>query len=54
MISISGCILCAGNLTQDILVRPADGFAFSTTVWVEDIVTSIGGNGACLASGTVR
>ena len=46
MISISGGILCAGNLTQDILVRPVDQFAFNTTVWVEDIVTSIGGNGA--------
>jgi sugar/nucleoside kinase (ribokinase family) len=46
VISIPGGILCAGNLTEDILVWPVDELVVNTTVWVKDIVTSIGGNGA--------
>ncbi len=46
MISIPGGVLTAGNLTEDILVRPVDEIVFNRTVWVDDIVTSIGGNGA--------
>jgi sugar/nucleoside kinase (ribokinase family) len=46
VIAIPRGILCAGNLTEDILVWPVDRLVFDTTVWVEDIVTSIGGNGA--------
>ena len=46
MISIPNGILCAGNLTEDILVWPVDEVVFNTTVWVKDIITSIGGNGA--------
>lgn len=46
MIRIPGSVLCAGNLTQDILVWPVDEVVFHTTAWVNDIITSIGGNGA--------
>ncbi|MBS1873932.1 MAG: sugar kinase [Acidobacteria bacterium] len=46
MISISGGILCAGNLTEDILVWPVDSVVYDATTWVHDIVTSFGGNGA--------
>jgi len=46
LIAISGAVLCAGNLTQDILTCPVDGITFNATTWVEHIQTSIGGNGA--------
>lgn len=46
MIAVPGGVLCAGNLTQDILVWPVESVVFNTTVWVRDIVTSFGGNGA--------
>lgn len=46
MITITGGILCAGNLTEDILVWPVDSVVFNTTTWVKDIITSFGGNGA--------
>ncbi len=46
MIRVPGTVLCAGNLTQDTLVWPVDEVVFHTTAWVNDIVTSIGGNGA--------
>jgi sugar/nucleoside kinase (ribokinase family) len=46
LISISGIVLCAGNLTQDILACPVDGITFNSTAWVEQIENSIGGNGA--------
>lgn len=46
MIQIPGIILCAGNLTQDILVWPVNDVVFNTTTWVDDIITSFGGNGA--------
>jgi sugar/nucleoside kinase (ribokinase family) len=46
LIRIPGGVLCAGNLTKDILVWPVDNVVFNTTVWVEDITSSIGGNGA--------
>lgn len=46
MIAIPGTILCAGNLTQDILAWPVDEVVFNTTVWVDDLITSLGGNGA--------
>jgi sugar/nucleoside kinase (ribokinase family) len=39
-------ILCAGNIVHDVLVRPVDALEFDRTVWVEDIRTSLGGNGA--------
>lgn len=46
MITISGKILCAGNLTEDILVWPVDSFEFNRTTWVQDIISSFGGNGS--------
>ncbi len=46
MIFRPGRVLCAGNLTEDILAWPVDQVVFNTTVWVEDIITSFGGNGA--------
>ena len=46
MITINGRVLVAGNMTKDILVWPVDDVRFDTTVWVHDIVTSLGGNGA--------
>ncbi len=46
MISVAGKVLCAGNLTEDILVWPVETVVFNTTTWVKDIVTSFGGNGA--------
>ena len=46
LISIPGRVLCAGNLTEDILVWPVDNVVFDTTTWVQDIITSFGGNGA--------
>lgn len=54
MIEIPGAVLCAGNLTEDILVWPVDEVVFNTTVWVNDIVTSIGGNGANTALAIAR
>lgn len=46
MIGIPGAVLCAGNLTQDILAYPVDDIKFNATAWVDRIETSIGGNGA--------
>lgn len=46
MIAITGGVLCAGNIVEDLLVRPADKLVFDTTVWVDEIRTSLGGNGA--------
>lgn len=42
----SGGILCCGNVVVDILVRPVDRIAWSTTAWVESIEQHLGGNGA--------
>jgi sugar/nucleoside kinase (ribokinase family) len=39
-------VVCAGNAVWDILVRPVDRFEWSTTTWVDDIQTHLGGNGA--------
>lgn len=46
MIRIPGGVLCCGNLVQDILVRPVERLVFDTSVWVDAIELSIGGNGA--------
>jgi sugar/nucleoside kinase (ribokinase family) len=42
----SGGVLCCGNVVVDILVRPVDRIAWSTTAWVESIEQHLGGNGA--------
>ncbi len=54
MIAIPGTVLCAGNLTEDILVWPVEEVKFGTTSWVEDITTSTGGNGANTAYAMAR
>ncbi|MEZ5356038.1 MAG: carbohydrate kinase family protein [Bryobacteraceae bacterium] len=43
--SITG-ILCAGNISWDILVRPVDEFQWGTSTWVESFVEDMGGNGS--------
>ena len=40
---VTGVIL-AGNITQDILVRPVDEFRWGTTTWVDEFVEDMGGN----------
>jgi sugar/nucleoside kinase (ribokinase family) len=46
LIGTSDGVLCAGNMVHDLLVRPVDWLEFDKTVWVDDIRTSLGGNGA--------
>jgi sugar/nucleoside kinase (ribokinase family) len=39
-------VLCAGNISHDILVRPVDEFRWGTNTWVEEYVEDMGGNGS--------
>jgi sugar/nucleoside kinase (ribokinase family) len=39
-------ILCCGNISLDILVRPVEQFHWGTTTWVDSIEQNLGGNGA--------
>jgi sugar/nucleoside kinase (ribokinase family) len=39
-------VLCAGNFVYDVLVRPIENLTWGTTVWVETLAPSMGGNGA--------
>ena len=43
---IRGDIIVAGNLVEDILVRPVERIEYGATVWVDSIDTHLGGNGA--------
>jgi sugar/nucleoside kinase (ribokinase family) len=43
---IRGEIIVAGNLVEDILVRPVDRIEYGFTVWVDSIEHHLGGNGA--------
>jgi sugar/nucleoside kinase (ribokinase family) len=43
---ICGDIIVAGNLVEDILVRPVERIEYGFTVWVESIEHHLGGNGA--------
>jgi sugar/nucleoside kinase (ribokinase family) len=43
---IRGDIIVAGNLVEDILVRPVERIEYGFTVWVESIEQHLGGNGA--------
>jgi sugar/nucleoside kinase (ribokinase family) len=43
---IRGDIVVAGNLVEDILVRPVERIEYGFTVWVESIEQHLGGNGA--------
>lgn len=38
-------ILCAGNISHDILVRPVDRLEWGTSTWVPDLLEDMGGNG---------
>ena len=46
MISISGAILCTGNLVQDTVVAPVDEISYGATRWVDRLDQHLGGNGA--------
>ena len=39
-------VLCAGNISHDILVRPVDEFRWGTNTWVEEYLEDMGGNGS--------
>jgi sugar/nucleoside kinase (ribokinase family) len=43
---IHGEIVVAGNLVEDILVRPVERIEYGFTVWVDAIEQHLGGNGA--------
>jgi ribokinase len=43
--SLTG-VLCAGNISHDILVRPVDRFEWGTNTWVDQYVEDMGGNGS--------
>lgn len=43
--SLSG-VLCAGNISHDILVRPVDQFRWGTNTWVDEYIEDMGGNGS--------
>lgn len=54
MIASEGTFLCAGNLVQDILVRPVERVAFDATSWVESIEQHLGGNGSNTSYGLAK
>jgi len=39
-------VLCAGNISHDILLRPVDQFRWGTSTWVEEFTEDMGGNGS--------
>jgi sugar/nucleoside kinase (ribokinase family) len=39
-------ILCAGNISWDILARPVDEFRWGTSTWLEEFIEDMGGNGS--------
>jgi len=39
-------VLCAGNISHDILVRPVNEFRWGTSTWVEEFIEDMGGNGS--------
>ena len=43
---IQGEIIVAGNLVEDILVRPVEKVEYGVTVWVDAIEEHLGGNGS--------
>jgi sugar/nucleoside kinase (ribokinase family) len=45
-LQIRGDIVVAGNLVEDILVRPVERIEYGFTVWVDSIEHHLGGNGA--------
>ncbi len=47
-------VLCAGNLVVDFLARPVAEIRFDATLWVDDLIQSVGGNGANTAYAIAR
>jgi sugar/nucleoside kinase (ribokinase family) len=45
-LKIQGEIIVAGNLVEDILVRPVEKVEYGVTVWVDAIEAHLGGNGS--------
>jgi sugar/nucleoside kinase (ribokinase family) len=45
-LQIRGEIIVAGNLVEDIVVRPVERIEYGFTVWVDSIEQHLGGNGA--------
>lgn len=39
-------VLCAGNISHDILLRPVNEFHWGTSTWVDEFVEDMGGNGS--------
>ncbi|MEZ5400558.1 MAG: carbohydrate kinase family protein [Bryobacteraceae bacterium] len=39
-------VLCAGNISWDILVRPVNEFRWGTNTWVDEMIEDMGGNGS--------
>jgi sugar/nucleoside kinase (ribokinase family) len=39
-------VLCAGNISHDILLRPVNEFNWGTSTWVDELVEDMGGNGS--------
>ena len=37
-------VLCAGNISHDLLVRPVNEFRWGTSTWVDEFVEDMGGN----------
>src|ERR1700693_2893720 len=44
--SMLGEIVVAGNLVEDVLVRPVERVEYGVTVWVDTIEEHLGGNGS--------
>lgn len=43
---MAGGVLCAGNVLVDLLARPVGEIRWDATTWIDDIIQSLGGNGA--------
>jgi sugar/nucleoside kinase (ribokinase family) len=39
-------VICSGNIVHDILVRPVDRVEWGTSMWMESLDQSLGGNGS--------
>ncbi len=49
-----GGVLCAGNVLVDILTRPVPEIRWDATMWVEDVVQGLGGNGGSTSFSIAR
>jgi sugar/nucleoside kinase (ribokinase family) len=39
-------VLCCGNIVADLLVRPVEEVRWNASTWIEELLPSVGGNGA--------